>query len=113
MRIEPTRVSSPSANSWSINGLATFIVKNEDGSNIFCHASKPWIALFKHSLIRTYFLFFDPYHGILIITIFVSLLNPFELRDCRLQFAHQHPENPILYILMFLVQYTPNLLKGV
>jgi hypothetical protein len=45
MRIEPTCVSSPSANSWSINGLATFIVKNEDRSNIFYHASKSWERL--------------------------------------------------------------------
>ena len=68
MRIEPTCVSSPSANSWSINGLATFIVKNEDGSNIFCHASKSWIALFKHSLIRSYFHFLIPTMVFLLLT---------------------------------------------
>jgi hypothetical protein len=56
MRIELTCISSPPADSWSINGLATFI-ESEDGSNIFCHVSKSWIALFKHSLIGTYLLF--------------------------------------------------------
>src|SRR5271156_350580 len=51
--IEATSVL-PLASSWSMIGFTTFIIRNHEGSNFFCHSSRSLIALSTQSLIQMY-----------------------------------------------------------